>query len=185
MLFCDFVLLAQILFNSTRKMCWTYQATYIYVLNENPDFIALGAKKQLVIFVAQVFFGNQAIIQVFRARDQLSSLSGAKIMAHKPKIGYKFKSGKRLPQVVILAKRHNLPADFAKKLFKPSEDSESLVIQNLKNFLVLGLGFLVDDIMIRVGFSFFWMTSSVHPMSWFCSSKLHWILGYNTSLWSP
>jgi len=58
MLFCDFVLLAQILFNSTRKMCWTYQATYIYVLNENPDFIALGAKKQLVIFVAQVFFGN-------------------------------------------------------------------------------------------------------------------------------
>jgi len=49
-------------------------------------------------------------------------------MARKLKIGYKFKSGKRLPQVVILAKRHNLPADFAKKLFKPSEDSESLVI---------------------------------------------------------
>jgi len=48
-------------------------------------------------------------------------------MAHKPKIGYKFKSRKRLTQVVILAKRHNLPADFAKKLFKP-EDSESLVI---------------------------------------------------------
>jgi len=27
-------------------------------------------------------------------------------------------------------------------------------------FLVLGLGFLLDDIMMRVGFVFFWMISS-------------------------
>jgi len=36
-----------------EKTCTGYQATYRYVLNENPGFMALG-----VIFVAQVFFGN-------------------------------------------------------------------------------------------------------------------------------
>jgi len=40
---------------------------------------------QWAIFVAQGIFGNQAIIQVFRASDRLSSLPGAKIMAHKQK----------------------------------------------------------------------------------------------------
>jgi len=40
---------------------------------------------------------------------------------------------------------------------------------------------LVDDIMMEEGFAFFWMTSSVDPMSRFHGSKLYWILGYNTS----
>jgi len=46
----------------------------------------------------------------------------------------------------------------------------------------LGLGFLVDDVRMGVGFVFFWMMSSVDPMSQFFGSKLLWILGYNTSL---
>jgi len=46
----------------------------------------------------------------------------------------------------------------------------------------LGLGFLVDDVKIGVGFVFFWMTSSIDPMSRFFRSKPIWILGYNTSL---
>jgi len=32
----------------------------------------------------------------------------------------------------------------------------------LKNILVLGLGLLVDDIRMRVGFAFFWIMSSVN-----------------------
>jgi len=46
--------------------------------------------------MAQVFFGNQAIIWVFGSPDWLFyySLSGAKIMAHKPKIGYNSNSTK-------------------------------------------------------------------------------------------
>jgi len=46
----------------------------------------------------------------------------------------------------------------------------------------LGLGFLLDDIRIGVGFVFFWMTLSVDPMSRFFGSKLLWILGSDTSL---
>jgi len=44
----------------------------------------------------------------------------------------------------------------------------------------LGLGFLLADVMIGVDFAFFWMTSSVDPMSRFCGSKLYWILGYES-----
>jgi len=33
------------------------------------------------------------------------------------------------------------------------------------------LGFLVDDVMILVSVAFFWMTSSVDPMSRFCDSS--------------
>jgi len=44
-------------------------------------------RKQNVIFLAQVIFGIEVIILVFRALDWLSSISGAKIMAQNPKIG--------------------------------------------------------------------------------------------------
>jgi len=50
----------------------------MYILNENPCFMAMEAKPTSH-FMAQGFFVNQAIIQVFRACDQLSSLSGAEI----------------------------------------------------------------------------------------------------------
>jgi len=43
------------------------------------------------------------------------------------------------------------------------------------------LGFLVDNVMIGVGFAFFWMTSSADRMSLFRGSQFYWILGYNTS----
>jgi len=46
----------------------------------------------------------------------------------------------------------------------------------------LGLGFLVDDIKMGVGFVFFWMTSLVDPTRRFFVSKLLWILRSNTSL---
>jgi len=49
--------------------------------------------------------------------------------------------------------------------------------------LVLGLGFLVDDVIIGVGFSVLLMTSSANPLSRFGGSKFSWILGYNTSLY--
>jgi len=35
--------------------------------------------------------------------------------------------------------------------------------------------------MVGVDFAYF-MMSSVDPMSWFCVSKLYWILGYITNL---
>jgi len=77
-----------------EKLCTGYRATYIYVLNKNPSFMVQGTKT-LCKFCVSCFFGNQAIIRVFRAHDRFSSLSGAKIMAHKLKFGYKFKSHKR------------------------------------------------------------------------------------------
>jgi len=57
--------------------------------------------------------------------------------------------------IVIMAKSRNSPADCVRELFKPSKDSESLVVWNKKFFLVLGLGFLVDDVRMEVGFAFF------------------------------
>jgi len=63
-----------------------YRVTYIYVLNENPGFMALGAKTMSNFYGSSVF-GNWAIIRFFGAPHRLSSsLSGATIMAHKPKI---------------------------------------------------------------------------------------------------
>ena len=41
------------------------------------------------------FLETRFIIRVFGSPDQLSSFIGAEIMAHKLKIGYKFKSHKR------------------------------------------------------------------------------------------
>jgi len=46
----------------------------------------------------------------------------------------------------------------------------------------LGLWFLVDDVRMGVGFAFFYMTSSVDPMSLFFGLKFLWILGSNMSL---
>jgi len=40
-----------------EKTCTGYRSTYIYVLNENPGFMALGAKR-MGRFCSQVFFGN-------------------------------------------------------------------------------------------------------------------------------
>jgi len=57
--------------------------------------------------------------------------------------------------LVILAKSHNLPADWARELFKPCKDLESLVCKIKKIILVSGLWFLVDDIRMGVGFAFF------------------------------
>jgi len=37
--------------------------------------------------------------------------------------------------------RYNSPADWARKLFKPSTDSASLLVEIEKNFFVLGLWF--------------------------------------------
>ena len=54
--------------------------------------------------------------------------------------------------LVIMAKSRNSPADCVRELFKSSKDSESLVKK--KFFLVLGLGFLVDDVRMEVGFAF-------------------------------
>jgi len=42
-----------------------------------------------------------------------------------------------------------------------------------------------DDVMIGVGITIHFMTSSADPMSRICGSKLYWIIGYNTSLLSP
>jgi len=46
-------------------------------------------------FLTQSFIGNKAIIQVIRAQDGFFSFSGSKIMALKPKLWWKIKSGKR------------------------------------------------------------------------------------------
>jgi len=44
----------------------------------------------------------------------------------------------------------------------------------------LGLGFLIDDVMIGVGFAVF-DDVIADPMSQFRVSKYYWSLGYNTS----
>jgi len=51
--------------------------------------------KQCAIFVALRVFCKLDYNLSLWIPDELSSLSGAEIMAHKPKIGYKFKSHKR------------------------------------------------------------------------------------------
>jgi len=64
---------------------------YIYVLNEHPVFMALGSKTMCYFCGSSVFWKlgyHQSLL------DRLSSLSGAKIVAHKPKFGYRFKSHK-------------------------------------------------------------------------------------------
>jgi len=48
----------------------------------------------------------------------------------------------------------------------------------------LGLGFLVNDVMIGAGFDFFDDVIGV-SMSRFCGSKFYWLLSYNASIWSP
>jgi len=45
----------------------------------------------------------------------------------------------------------------------------------------LGLGFLVDDVMITVGLCFF-MMSSTDSLSRFRGSKFYWKVGYKTNL---
>jgi len=77
---------------------------------------------------------------------------------------------------------HISPADISTELFKPFKDRESFLVSILKNWKVLYFGFFVGDVIIRMGFGVFWMTSSAEPMSWFCSSKFYWILGYDMSL---
>jgi len=44
------------------------------------------------------------------------------------------------------------------------------------------LGFLVDDVSMKVGFVFFQMTSSVDALSRFFGSIFLWILGCHMSL---
>jgi len=84
------------------------------------------APTQRAKFLAQLFFGNLAKIQVFRAIYRLSNISGAKIMAQKPSFWYKLK----MPQKVyleILARCYNSPADWNRELFTLSKHSEILV----------------------------------------------------------
>jgi len=50
---------------------------------------------------------------------------------------------------------------------------------------VFGFGFLVDDVKTWGCFAVIMMTSSICPKSRYCGSKFHWMLGENTSLWSP
>ena len=117
-----------------EKLCTGYQATYINVLNENPGFVALGAKT-MCHFCGSSAFGNYAIIWVFGSPDQLSSLSEAKIMAHKPKIGCQFKSHKRWPWLFWL--KAKLTSWFSYS--NPLKTWKSLVLYN-KFFFSFGLG---------------------------------------------
>jgi len=57
-------------------------------------YLALGANPTSHCFGSK-FFGNLAIIGVFRALDWLSGIFRAKIMAQKTKIVKKFKSHQR------------------------------------------------------------------------------------------
>jgi len=51
---------------------------------------------------------------------------------------------------------YNLPGDSDRELFKPSEDSVSLLVNLKKNFFVLCLGFCVGDVTCGGDFVFFW-----------------------------
>ena len=55
---------------------------------------------------------------------------------------------------------------------------KSCTLEWKKQFSVLGLAFLVNDVMTRVSFVFFSITSSANTMSRFRGSKFYWILGY-------
>jgi len=52
--------------------------------------------------------------------------------------------------------RYNLPFDWARKLFKPSTDSASLLVEIEKKIFVLGLWFSGGGAKRGVSFSFFW-----------------------------
>ena len=100
----------------------------------------LGSGHQPNDFLAQDFFGNQAIIRVFRVLDWLSSISGAEIMAQKAKLGKKCNPHERWPSVYYthMIYGHNSPAGWARELFKPSKDGESLLVYNKKHCFSFG-----------------------------------------------
>ena len=103
------------------------------------------APTQWAIFFGSSFFGFYAIIQVFRARDWLSSISAVKIMAQKPKCGKNYtltnaNLGYITPQDIT---GHNSPSDYARELFKPCKVDKSLVLCYKKNVSVLDLRFFV------------------------------------------
>jgi len=52
---------------------------------------------------------------------------------------------------------HHSSADCTRKLFKPSNDSTSLLVCNKKNFLVGGCRFFVGDVISEVVFRPFWL----------------------------
>ena len=65
--------------------------------------------------------------------------------------------------------RHNSGAESTRELFKRSKDSASLVVCNAKNFLVLGFGFFVSDIISGVLLDHFEpLYLALSPKEWSC-----------------
>jgi len=74
------------------------------------------------------------------------------------------------PACATFLQRYNSPADWAWKLFKPSTDSASLLVEIEKKFFVLGLGFSVGDVTMRACFCVFdqiYPAMGANPMSIF------------------
>ena len=142
------------------------------------------APTQLTILLAQDFWNLRYIIRVRRALDWLASISGAKIILKKTKIGYKFYSNKRWIWVYYT---HNSQANCGTKLFKPSKEREGLAVCNKINYFSVGcrvFPWCLHDgrMFMHILFTFGWRH---HPLradipSRFRGSKFHWILGYNT-----
>jgi len=81
--------------------------------------------------------------------------------------------------------RYNSPAAKAGKLFKPSTDSASLLVEIEKNVFVLGLGLSEGDVTsggVFAIFGLFCVALDVNPMSQFFRSKLLCKLDYQRSL---
>ena len=120
---------------------------------------------------AQWFFGFLTWKRVFRALAWLASISGSKDMAQKPKNG---QTSNFAPTNAILGgiwpltvTGHNSPSEWAREPFKPSKDSQSHVVFNKKNILILDFGFSVDVYIMRgclCIFGFSLMTSSSLPL---------------------
>jgi len=65
--------------------------------------------------------------------------------------------GKKLGKFRLTYQLYSSSADCDKELFKPSKHLASLQVRNEKKRLVLGLGFVVSDVVSKVGFWPFWL----------------------------
>ena len=89
--------------------------------------------------------------------------------------------------IPMLGHGHTSQADWVRELFKSSKDSERLLVQNIKENLLLDVHFFVYVYIIRgclCNFAYIWMTSSSTGSQTYksiCGSKFYWFLGYNTS----
>ena len=90
----------------------------------------------------------------------------------------------RAPLFCWTLHNHNLPIDWVRELFKPSEDAGSLVVHIFLKLEMLGFCFFCEWRHNRGRLTHFgrsYRALGIKPMTQFFNSKFYWKLNYNSS----